>query len=170
MRAIFQKKDKKEQKNVKKGQNIWKFGQQCTKFENILKKGSSFNWDFSTRWRDCYQQCNSNRVMLGFSLKARLKHVAHSHWTDDGEDNELFWGEWLTRICSRKRCQRSWPSQISDTLRSGFEPVKKLSSGFVKRSYVVVITTTPFLPAICFFLQQTFVGNNNLCRNIWPNQ
>ena len=23
-----------------KGQNIWKFGQKCTKFENILKKGS----------------------------------------------------------------------------------------------------------------------------------
>ena len=33
MRAIFQKKGKK-------GQNIWKFGQKCTKFENILKKGS----------------------------------------------------------------------------------------------------------------------------------
>ena len=37
MRAIFQKKGKK--KIVKKGQNIWKFGQKCTKFENILKKG-----------------------------------------------------------------------------------------------------------------------------------
>ena len=33
MRAIFQKKGKKEQ-------NTWKFGQKCTKFENILKKGS----------------------------------------------------------------------------------------------------------------------------------
>ena len=33
IRAIFQKKDKK-------GQNIWKFGQKCTKFENILKKDS----------------------------------------------------------------------------------------------------------------------------------
>ena len=33
MRAIFPKKGKKEQ-------NIWKFGQKCTKFENILKKGS----------------------------------------------------------------------------------------------------------------------------------
>ena len=32
MRAIFQKKGKK-------GQNIWKFAQKCTKFENILKKG-----------------------------------------------------------------------------------------------------------------------------------
>ena len=33
MHAMFQTKGKK-------GQNIWKFGQKCTKFENILKKGS----------------------------------------------------------------------------------------------------------------------------------
>ena len=33
MRAIFHEKGKK-------GQNIWKFGQKCTRFENILKKGS----------------------------------------------------------------------------------------------------------------------------------
>ena len=39
MHAIFQKKGKKgAKKNVKKGQNILKFGQKCTKFENILKK------------------------------------------------------------------------------------------------------------------------------------
>ena len=37
MRAIFQKKGKKK---VKNGQNIKKFGQKCTKFENIFKKGS----------------------------------------------------------------------------------------------------------------------------------
>ena len=36
MHAIFQK---KRQKTVKKGQNIWKFGQKCTNFENVLKKG-----------------------------------------------------------------------------------------------------------------------------------
>ena len=34
---------KKGQKNVikwgEKGQNIWKFGQKCTEFENILEKG-----------------------------------------------------------------------------------------------------------------------------------
>ena len=36
MLAIFQKKGKKGQK----GQNILKFGQICTKFENNLKKGS----------------------------------------------------------------------------------------------------------------------------------
>ena len=28
------------QKKGKKGENIWKFGQKCIKFENILKKGS----------------------------------------------------------------------------------------------------------------------------------
>ena len=43
MHAIFQKKGKKRQKKMskkgKKGQNIWKFGQKYTKFENILKKG-----------------------------------------------------------------------------------------------------------------------------------
>ena len=33
MRTIFQKKDKKRQ-------NIWKFWQKCTNFENILKNGS----------------------------------------------------------------------------------------------------------------------------------
>ena len=45
MRAIFQKKckkkkkkKKKKDKKIKKGQNIWKFGQECTKGENILKK------------------------------------------------------------------------------------------------------------------------------------
>ena len=27
-------------KRAKKGQNIWEFGPKCTKFKNILKKGS----------------------------------------------------------------------------------------------------------------------------------
>ena len=31
---------RKGAKKGKKGQNIWKFGQKCTKFENIFKKGS----------------------------------------------------------------------------------------------------------------------------------
>ena len=39
MCAIFQKKGRKNVKKDKKGQNIWKFGQKCTKFENIFKKG-----------------------------------------------------------------------------------------------------------------------------------
>ena len=44
-------------------------------------------------------------------------------------------------ISSRDHCQRSSPSQISDTPRAGFEPVQ--SSGLVERSCTVVITTTP---------------------------
>ena len=31
---------KKRAKKDKKGQNIWKLGQKCTKFENTLKRGS----------------------------------------------------------------------------------------------------------------------------------
>ena len=41
MRAIFQKMGKKRKKMFKKNTKwhiIWKFGQKCTKFENILKK------------------------------------------------------------------------------------------------------------------------------------
>ena len=36
----------------------------------------------------------------------------------------------FTLISSRDHCQRSSPSQISDTLRAGFEPAQNLSSGF----------------------------------------
>ena len=43
MHTIFQKKGQQWHKHVKiskGGQNIWKFGQKCVKFENILKKVS----------------------------------------------------------------------------------------------------------------------------------
>ena len=46
-------------------------------------------------------------------------------------------------VSSRDHCQRSSPSQISDTLRAGFEPAQNLSSGFIERSCAVVINTTP---------------------------
>ena len=46
-------------------------------------------------------------------------------------------------ISSREHCQRSSPSQISDTLRAGFEPAQNLNSSLVKWSCAVVITTTP---------------------------
>ena len=49
----------------------------------------------------------------------------------------------LSLISSRDHRQRSSPSQISDTLRAGFEPAQNLSSGFVKWSCAVMITTTP---------------------------
>ena len=32
--------EKGQKMGGEKGQNIWKFGQKCAKFENILKKGS----------------------------------------------------------------------------------------------------------------------------------
>ena len=35
-------------------------------------------------------------------------------------------------IFSTDHCQRSSPSQISDTLRAGFEPAQNLSSGLVE--------------------------------------
>ena len=39
MHAIFRKKGKQMLNMGKNEQNIWKFGQKCTKFKNILKKG-----------------------------------------------------------------------------------------------------------------------------------
>ena len=41
--AIFQKKC---QKKGKQGQNNWKFGQKCKRFENILKKGQPHACDY----------------------------------------------------------------------------------------------------------------------------
>ena len=45
-------------------------------------------------------------------------------------------------ISSRDHCQRSSPSWISDTPRTGFETAQSLSSGLVEWSCAVVITTT----------------------------
>lgn len=44
MRSIFQKTLKKKReilKKGKKGHNIYKFGENCTKYEKILKKGNN---------------------------------------------------------------------------------------------------------------------------------
>ena len=46
-------------------------------------------------------------------------------------------------VSSRDHCQRSTPSQVSDTPRAGFELVQNLSSGFVEWYCVVVITMAP---------------------------
>ena len=53
------------------------------------------------------------------------------------------WWKALSFISSQDHCLRSSPSQISDTLQAGFEPVQNLSSDFVEWSCAVVITTTP---------------------------
>ena len=61
---------------------------------------------------------------------------------------------WLTKerrlaLFSTGSIVRDPPNpQFFDTLRAGFEPAQKLSSGLVYRSYTVVITTSP-LRHIC---------------------
>ena len=54
------------------------------------------------------------------------------------------WQKVFSLISSQNHCQRSSPSQISDTLRAGFEPVQNLSSDLVEWSCVVLITATPW--------------------------
>ena len=49
------------------------------------------------------------------------------------------WQKAFNLISSRDHCQRSSPSQISDTPRAGFEPAQNLSSGFVEWSCAVVM-------------------------------
>ena len=56
---------------------------------------------------------------------------------DDDDDDEFFGGmvdqrKAFSLISSRDHYQRSSPLRISDTLRAGFEPAQKLSSGLVK--------------------------------------
>ena len=46
-------------------------------------------------------------------------------------------------ISRQDHCQRSSPSQISDTRRAGFEPAQNLSSSLIEWSCAKVITTTP---------------------------
>ena len=46
-------------------------------------------------------------------------------------------------ISSPDHCRISSPSRISDTPRTGYEPARNLSSGLVKWSCAVVVTTTP---------------------------
>ena len=53
------------------------------------------------------------------------------------------WRKVFSLISSRDHCQRSSPSQISNTPQAGFEPAQNLSSGLVEWSCAVVITTTP---------------------------
>ena len=45
----------------------------------------------------------------------------------------------LSLVSNWDHCQRSSPSQISDTMRLGLEPAQRLSSGFVEWSCAVVI-------------------------------
>ena len=50
-------------KRAKKLQNIGKFGQKCTKFENILKKGSLMHATISKQASKQVSICNRNKTM-----------------------------------------------------------------------------------------------------------
>ena len=56
---------------------------------------------------------------------------------DDDDDEELFLGmvdqqKAFSLISSRDHCQKSWPSQIFNTPRAGFEPAQNLNSNLVE--------------------------------------
>ena len=55
-------------------------------------------------------------------------------------------------ISSQDHCQRSSPSQISDTRWAGFELAQNLSSGLVEWSCAVMITTAPWHHKPCYMV------------------
>ena len=67
MLAIFEKKGKK-------GQNIWKFGQKCTKFENILKKGSPMHATI-THIKELEYALILGSKMVGFHNSAPVRRI-----------------------------------------------------------------------------------------------
>ena len=71
MSVIFQKKG---QKKRQKRQNIWKFGQKHTKFENILKKGSLVRATTACMKQLEYALCyNGRRRSSLFQIKGNTK-------------------------------------------------------------------------------------------------
>ena len=101
------------------------------------------------------------------------------------DDDELFlWYGWPAKgvkpYFQPGHCQRSSLSWISYTARAGLEPAQNLSSGFVKWSCAVVITTTSrqhitttprrhdaTTPQVLMFWYQFFcIGENQFTRNI----
>ena len=63
------------------------------------------------------------------------------------DDDDCFCGmvdrrKAFSLISNQDHCQRSSPSQISHTLRVGFEPAQNMSSDLVELSCGVVITIT----------------------------
>ena len=90
------------------------------------------------------------RRVLNFLDTITIFHVSYNrnYDDDDDDDDDCFCGmvdqrKAFSLTSSRGHCQRSSPSQISDTPWAGFEPAQKLSSGLVEWSCAVVITTTP---------------------------
>ena len=77
MRAIFQKKDQKKKRQ--KRQNIWKFGQKYTKFENIMKKVSLMRATIACMKQLEYALCyNGRRWSSLFQIKGNTK-ILHGH-------------------------------------------------------------------------------------------
>ena len=72
---------------------------------------------------------------ISFKMQGGLIFFSKLDWGSD-DDNELLCDiidglKALSLISSRDHCQRSSPSQVSDTLQAGFEPAQNLSPGFV---------------------------------------
>ena len=74
---------RKREKKSKRGQNIWRFGQKCTKFEYILKKGSlmratitcmkQLTYALTWKWPGC------NRWGNGYNFNPLMHNV---RWPD----------------------------------------------------------------------------------------
>ena len=64
--AIFQKKGKQ-------GQNIWKFGQKCKKFENILKKGQPHACDY--RMHETARICPDTPALYAKRIKGIITQL-----------------------------------------------------------------------------------------------
>ena len=81
-----------------------------------------------------------NGLIMEFSLNrspnSKRHYASATKEADDDDDDELFCGivdrrKAFSRISSWGYCQRSLPSQISDTPRAGFEHAQNLSSGLL---------------------------------------
>ena len=72
-----------------------------------------------------------------FKSKHLHTYICTLPFVIDDDDDESFCGmvdrrKVFSLISSRDYCQRSSPSQISDTLRAGLDPVQNLSSNLVE--------------------------------------
>ena len=92
------------------------------------------NYQSSKRIVQNYLDEKSIERLKHFRKKMIMMMICFVVWLTDERRLALF---------PYDHCQRSSPSQISDTTPAGFKPTQNLSSGLVERSCEVVITTTP---------------------------
>ena len=132
----------------------------CCPFQSsfyILPKREGILIIFDYRWQLTEPSILSPQVkqkaMKIFKWPCLL--TSHIPWVINSDDSIImmmmncFYGmvdrrKAFSLISSRDHCQRSSPSQISDTPRAGFEPAQNLSSGLVEWSCEVAIITTPW--------------------------